>query len=158
MSIQAVTPWGIESLQSTRPLQPLTQILSMKITNTLSEACFFRVSLFLPIEPGGLDVDMQSRCFDICLTVNIHALQNAVCPALHECFLPAQWRCHTGTCGKLQLHSPTLETPEDTGESPSLIHNNASPSPRLLWSALLWVPPVCDDNESRKEGNDFVSD
>lgn len=22
----------------------------------------------------------------------------------------------------------------------------------------MWVPPACDDNESRKEGNDFVSD
>ncbi len=101
---------------------------------------------------------MQSRCFDICLTVNIHTLDNAVCAALHECFLPAQWRCHTGTCGRLQPHSQPLEPLKNTGGNPSLIKNNASSSPWLLWSALLWVPPVCDDNESRKEGDDFVSD
>lgn len=101
---------------------------------------------------------MQSRCFDICLTVKIHTLQNAVCTAPHECFLPAQWRCHTETCGELQPHSLPLGPLENTGGNPSLIKYKTIPSPWLLWSALLWVPTVCDDNEDRKEGNDFVSD
>lgn len=49
--------------------------------------------------------DMQSSCFDICLTVKNHTLQTAVSAALHGGFLTAQWRCHTGTCWELQPHS-----------------------------------------------------
>lgn len=98
--------------------------------------------------------DMQSRSFDLCPTVNIHTVQNAVCAALHGCFLPAQWRCHTGTCLKPHPHpphpiTPTLEPLEETW---------GGKKTQTLWSALLWVTPVCDDNESGKEGNDFVSD
>lgn len=165
MSIQAIiwSRWGIKLLQSTRPLQPLTQILSDPTSQWKSQTLFEKPVTFRLIVSNQWTwwvgrCDMQSRCFDICLTVKIHTLQNAVCPALHERFLPAQWRCHTGTCGKLQPHSPPLEPLENTGGNPSLIKNNTSPSPRLLWSELLWVPTVCDDNESRKEGNDFVSD
>lgn len=116
------------------------------------------ISLFVTSEtPVGWTLRYaEYRSFDLCLTVNIHTFQNAVCTALHECFLPAQWRCHTGTCLKLQPHSPALEPLEETGGNPWLTKkNNSSPT---LWSALLWVTPVCDDNERRKEGNDFVSD
>lgn len=161
MSIHGIifSPWG---LQSARPLQPLTQILSDPITqtNTPSEACCVPSHCFSQWTWWVGRCDMQSRSFDICLTVNSGTLHNAVCAALPpQCFLPAQWRCHTGTCGKLQPHSQPPEPLENTGGNPSLIKKTQYlPFPWLLWSALLWAPPACDDNESRKEGNDFVSD
>lgn len=118
--------YSLRLLQNTGPLQPLTQILSDPISQwesqTLSEKpVTFRLIVSTQWTRWVWRCDMQSRCFDICLTVKIHTLQNAVCTALHECFHPAQWRCHTEACGKLQPHSPPLGPLENTGGNPSLI-------------------------------------
>lgn len=75
--------------------------------------------------------DMQSRSFDICLSVRIHTLQNAVvCAALRDVFSP-----HNGdvTQGHVETTAPFCAPGplENTGGNPSLIKNNTSSSPPL---------------------------
>ena len=104
------------------------------------------ISLFLTSEGWWVGLcHMQSWHFDLCLTVNINPFHDAFCTALHPFFSPSTME---------MLHRDT--TSGGTGRK-ALTNENNSASP-ALWSALVWVPPTCDDNESRKEGNDFVSD
>lgn len=94
-----------------------TKTVNESLNQLVCEALWLPVSLF----PNRRDprcagcCDMQSGSFDLCPTVNIHTLRNAGCTALHGCFLPAQWRCHTGTRLKPWALLPILEPQEETG-------------------------------------------
>lgn len=99
---------------------------------------------------------MQSRCFDICPTVKIHTLQKAVCPRAAWVFSPCTMEMSHWDMWKA---TAPLEPLENTGGNPSLTKkkkHNTSHSYCKVCSCV--CPAVCDDNVSRKEGNDFVSD
>lgn len=147
-----------------RPLRPLTWILPDPISQGKSPTLLQKPVTFHLIVSNQWtcwlgSCDMQSRRFWY-----MSHCQNSY---TSECRLRrAAWAFSPGTMEMSHWDVWRATAPfsapgalwRTQEEIPHSQINNPSPSPRLLRSELLWLPTVSDDNEGRKEGNDFGSD